>query len=156
MASRIRNEIKQTKPFQGLEQEVFVALQKTADQLMQELAVLLKARGLSPTQYNVLRILRGAGQDGLPCGEVANRMITRDPDMTRLLDRMEAHSLVKRAREQKDRRVITTRITAEGLSVTGELDPVVEEMGVRQFSGLTRKEMRMLLELLDKVRVEGA
>ena len=111
---RLQTEIQQTKPFESFEEETFLNLQRTAEALMHGLEAGLKPAGLSPSQYNVLRILRGAGAEGLACGGIAERMVTRDPDMTRLLDRLEARGLVMRARDRADRRVITVRITPEG------------------------------------------
>ena len=122
---RLRKEIKQTKPFGSIEEEAFLGLQRTADALMRGMVEVLKPSGLSPTQYNILRILRGAGDDGLSCREVGERMISRDPDMTRLLDRLEARQLVARERGRRDRRVITTRITAEGRELLKRLDASV-------------------------------
>jgi len=150
--SRIQAEIKQTKPFPVAEEEAAVALQRTADLMAQQINAVLKPHGISPAQYNVLRILRGAGEDGLPCGEVGNRMITRDPDMTRLLDRMETRGLVERTREKKDRRVITARITPEGETMVGQLDGPVAELSVRQFSALTKAQLKTLVDLLDQLR----
>ena len=95
---------------------MFLELLRTTDMLSRGLIHVLKAEDLSATQYNVLRILRGA-PEGLPCGEIASRMITRDPDITRLLDRMEKRSLISRCRETKDRRMVMARITSEGLKV---------------------------------------
>jgi len=150
--SKIQAEIKQTKPFPQIEQEAFVALQRTADLLIQEVTAVLKPFGISPTQYNVLRILRGAGEAGLPCGEIANRMVTRDPDITRLLDRLEIRSLVARTREKRDRRVITARITPQGLALLEELEQPVADLTVRQFANLGRNEVQELIELLDRLR----
>ena len=96
-----------------------VALQRTADRLHWRLSEMLKPHGLSPTQYNALRILRGAGDEGRSCSEIAERMINRDPDITRLVDRLERRGLVARSREGRDRRVITTRITPAGLELLG-------------------------------------
>src|SRR5918992_748846 len=125
MARRLRTEIHQTKPFASLEEEAFLNLQRTGDALLHGLEAALKPVGLSPSQYNVLRILRGAEAEGLACREVAERMVTRDPDITRLLDRLEARGLVIRARDREDRRVITVRITPEGLRLLQELDAPV-------------------------------
>ena len=129
-----------------------MAVQRTASLLQQQLTALLKPYSLSPTQYNVLRILRGAGADGLPCGEIGNRMITREPDMTRLLDRMETRRLVIRLRQQKDRRVVTVRIAADGLDLLAQLDRPVAELSIRQFAGLSKTELKALLALLDRIR----
>jgi DNA-binding MarR family transcriptional regulator len=134
------------------EEEAFVNLQKTADALMQGIAVLLKPSGLSATQYNVLRILRGAGKDGLPCGEIGARMITRDPDITRLLDRLETRGLVTRARELKDRRVITARITKDGLGILKELDSPVQRYHQRQLGHMGEKKLVELIWLLELAR----
>lgn len=150
--SRIQTEIQQTKPFRTLEEEVFVALQRTADRLLQGVAGTLKQHGLSPTQYNVLRILRGAGSDGLPCGEVAGRMITRDPDITRLLDRLENRGLVLRTRTPSDRRVIITRITEEGLRLLAQLDEPLEKLQISQLAHVPREKLEQLCALLEAVR----
>src|ERR1700690_1737752 len=106
-------------PQDALEARVFVSLLRTADALARGAEALLKPYNLSGTQYNILRILRGAGEHGLACREVGGRLISRDPDITRLLDRMESRGLIARAREAKDRRVVKTRITAEGHRLLG-------------------------------------
>ena len=115
--------------------------------------MVLKARNLSPTQYNVLRILRGAGAgDGLPCGEIADRMITRDPDITRLLDRMEKRHLVSRCRDDRDRRVVYARITASGTQLLAELDPVIDEAHREQLGHLGQEKLKQLVDLLEQAR----
>ncbi len=134
------------------EEEAFVNLQKTADALMQGIAVLLKPAALSATQYNVLRILRGAGKDGLACGEIGARMITRDPDITRLLDRLETRGLVTRARELKDRRVITARITKDGLRMLKELDAPIRRYHESQLGHMGEKKLVELIWLLELAR----
>src|SRR5438128_5997332 len=108
------------------EEAAFLDLLRTTDILSRRPAQVLKTESLSATQYNVLRILRGA-PEGLPCGEVANRMITRDPDITRLLDRLERRSLISRCREATDRRMVLTRITPEGLALITRLDRPVQD-----------------------------
>ncbi len=117
VAKSIQSEIQQTKPFSTLEEEALVSLQRTADRLHWRMSEMLKEHGLSPTQYNALRILRGAKDEGRACSEIAERMINRDPDITRLVDRLERRGLVARSREGRDRRVITTRITPAGLKL---------------------------------------
>ena len=112
---------------------------------------MLKTEDLSATQYNVLRILRGA-PDGLPCGEIANRMITRDPDITRLLDRLEKRGLISRCRESKDRRMVTARITTEGSKLLTRLDEPVREAHRKQLGHLGRERLRALTELLRAFR----
>ncbi len=136
----------------GLEQTAFLGLQRAAADLGQQVAELLKPAGLSPAQYNVLRILRGAGQAGLPCGEIAARMITKDPDITRLLDRLEKRGLVSRARESGDRRVVTTRITDEARSLLTGLDAPIAELHRRQLSGLGEEKLQALIALLEEAR----
>ncbi len=139
-------------PETHLEEQVFVNVMRTADALARGGEALLKPTGLSATQYNVLRILRGAGTQGLACREVGCRMISRDPDITRLLDRMESRGLIARAREEQDRRVVKTRITPEGLRVLAELDAPVQELHRRQLHHLPAKELRQLSRLLERVR----
>jgi DNA-binding MarR family transcriptional regulator len=139
-------------PQTRLEEQVFVNVLRTADALARGGEALLRPTGLSATQYNVLRILRGAGTEGLACCEVGCRMISRDPDITRLLDRMESRGLIARAREEQDRRVVKARITAEGLRVLGELDSPVQEMHRRQLRHIPAKELRQLSRLLERVR----
>lgn len=136
----------------SLEAHVFVALMRTADALARGAEALLKPYSLSGTQYNILRILRGTGEKGLACSEVGCRLISRDPDITRLLDRMESRGLIVRSRETQDRRVVKTRISAEGLRLLGELDKPVQELHRRQWCRLPAKELRQLSNLLDRAR----
>jgi DNA-binding MarR family transcriptional regulator len=119
--------------------------------LSRNLSLLLKSEDLSSTQYNVLRILRGA-PDGLPCGEIGSRMITRDPDITRLLDRLEKRDLISRCRETKDRRMVMARITPEGLKLLARMDEPVREMHRSQLGHLGRERLRTLTELLQAAR----
>ncbi len=133
------------------EEAAFLDLLRTADILSRGLVQLLKSEDLSATQYNVLRILRGA-LDGLTCGEIAGRMITRDPDVTRLLDRLEKRSMVSRCRETKDRRMVLTRITPQGLKLLARLDEPVQESHRKQLGHLGRERLRALSELLRACR----
>jgi DNA-binding MarR family transcriptional regulator len=142
---------KQT-PVASLEERVFVALWRTADALSRAGEDLLKAHDLSSTQYNVLRILRGAGEQGLSCREIGERLVTRDPDITRLLDRLESRALLGRTRETEDRRVVTTRITAEGLRLLAELDEPVQDLHRRQLGHMSQKQLLQLLDLLESAR----
>ena len=133
------------------EEAAFLELLRTTDMLSRGLIHILKAEDLSATQYNVLRILRGS-PEGLPCGEIASRMITRDPDITRLLDRLEKRGLISRCRETKDRRMVMARITSEGLKLVGRLDEPVEEGHRKQLGHLGRERLRALTELLQASR----
>jgi DNA-binding MarR family transcriptional regulator len=129
------------------EEALFLDLLRTSDMLSRRPAQVLKAEELSSNQYNVLRILRGA-PEGLPCGEIGNRMITRDPDITRLLDRLEKRGLISRSRETKDRRMVMTRIAPEGLKLLARLDEPVQEVHREQLGHLGRERLRALTELL--------
>jgi len=133
------------------EEEAFLDLLRTTDLLTRRLAPVLKADDLSANQYNVLRILRGS-PEGLPCGEIASRMITRDPDITRLLDRLEKRKLISRCRESKDRRMVMARITPDGLKLLGRLDEPVQEAHRQQLGHLGRERLRALTELLHAAR----
>jgi len=133
------------------EEAVFLELLRTTDMLARGLVTVLKTEALSANPYNVLRILRGA-PDGLPCGEIASRMITRDPDITRLLDRLEKRGLISRCRETRDRRMVMARITPEGLKLLGRLDEPVEEAHRKQLGHLGRERTRALTELLRAAR----
>ena len=152
MTRRLADEIKQRRPFGSLEEEVTLGVARTADAFARAGEELLKGSGLTSTQYNVLRILRGAGSAGLSCGDVASRMITRDPDLTRLLDRLEARSLVSRARDDADRRVVTTRITQTGLDLLAGLDDPIQDQHRATLGHLGEEKLRMLAQLLDEAR----
>ena len=154
MGKGIQAEIKQSKPFSNPQEKAFVALQRTADRLQRKGAEFLKPYGLSPTQYNALRILRGAGEEGLPCSEIGERMINHDPDITRLLDRLERRGLVRRSRCRNDRRVITARISASGMNLLRELDRFVEDFQRRLLGHLKEDELQLLVQLLDAARGE--
>jgi DNA-binding MarR family transcriptional regulator len=134
-----------------VEETAFLDLVRTCDLLSRGPALLLKSENLSSTQYNVLRILRGA-PEGLACGEIANRMITRDPDVTRLLDRLEKRGLISRCRETEDRRMVMARSTPEGLKLLSRLDEPVQEIHRKQLGHLEKAQLRGLAELLAAVR----
>lgn len=133
------------------EDRAFIALQKAADKLALQAEQLLKSNGLTGAQYNVLRILRGAEPQGLACSSIAERMISHDPDITRLLDRMEKRSLITRQRQSDDRRVVKTRITGGGLELLKRLDPTVRGLHKRQFSHMGTGRVRALADLLDEI-----
>lgn len=134
-----------------LEDQTFIALQKAADALGVEAEQLVKANGLTGAQYNVLRILRGAEPEGLGCNSIGERMISHDPDMTRLLDRMEKRSLITRQRQKDDRRVVKTRITPEGLVLLKRLDHPIRELHKRQFRHMATSQLKSLIETLDQI-----
>src|ERR1700676_3908594 len=133
------------------EEALFLELLRTTDMLTRGLVSLLKNEDLSSNQYNELRILRRQ-PDGLPCGEIASRMITRDPDITRLLDRLEKRNLISRCLETKDRRMVMARITPDGLKLLGRLDEPVQEAHRRRLGHLGRERLRALTELLHAAR----
>lgn len=141
------------RPRSSPEEAAFLDLLRTCDLLSRGPAQLLKSQDLSPTQYNVLRILRGA-PEGLPCGEIANRMITKDPDVTRLLDRLEKRELILRCRETKDRRLVMARITPDGMKLLAHLDEPVQQMHRRQLGHLGRETLRELAQLLVAARAK--
>jgi DNA-binding MarR family transcriptional regulator len=152
VVKKLQAEIQQRKPFAGREAEVYLNLLRTAEVLWQDAERVLKPYGLTGTQYTVLRILRGAGPGGLACGEVSGRMVTHDPDITRLLDRLESRGLVTRAREKRDRRVITTRITPAGLDLLKKLDAPVADWHRRALGHLGARRLRALIDLLEAAR----
>jgi len=152
MAGRLRRDIKQKRPFSSVQEEVVLSIMRTAEQAATPVHEVLRAENLSHSQYNILRILRGAGKEGLPCGEISERMVRRDPDLTRLLDRLDARGLVSRSRDERDRRVILASITDEGMKVLASLDKPVEESLKRSLAHLPPRRLRALLELLEQVR----
>jgi DNA-binding MarR family transcriptional regulator len=146
------DEIKQTKPFATPEDEVFVNVLRTAEAFLWKEAELLKSHELTPSQYNVLRILRGAGPEGLICREISERMIARDPDVTKLIDRLEARGYVTRERQEKDRRVIVIRITDEALKVLAEIDGPALDMTAKLLGHLGDERLKNLNGLLEAAR----
>ncbi len=134
-----------------VEDQTFIALLKAADALAQEAEQLLKANGLTGAQYNVLRILRGAEPEGLACSTIGERMISHDPDMTRLLDRMEKRSLITRQRQSDDRRVVKTRITSSGLEILKRLEQPIRELHRHQFHHMAPARIRTLAGLLSEI-----
>jgi DNA-binding MarR family transcriptional regulator len=152
MTTHVGDEIRQTRPFGSRQQEAHITLGRTWAVLDHAFSEALKPHGITPTQYNVLRILRGAGRGGLCRGEVMERMIARVPDATRLLDRMEVAGLIGRSRDARDRRFVTTTITDEGLRLLRQLDEPVQELHRRHFAGLDDEALDTLIRLLDRVR----
>lgn len=152
MAPQLRTEIKQQKPFASLEQEAHLNLERTAAVLVHALAEAMKPYDITPTQYNVLRILRGAGAAGLSRNEVRDRMVAQVPDVTRLMDRLEGQGLIDRQRGTEDRRQVASRITAKGLALLDTLDQPVLEIHRRQLGHMTEEQLRTLVDLLQLAR----
>jgi DNA-binding MarR family transcriptional regulator len=148
----LRTELQQRKPFKSVHEEAHLNVLRTSAMLSDSFELLMKPYGVSQTQYNVLRILRGAEPGGLCRNELRDRLITRMPDVTRLLDRMEEMGLVVRARELEDRRMVRTRLTRAGRKLVDELDPVVEEEHRRLLGHLSRAQLRSLIELTTLAR----
>ena len=152
MPSGLQAELKQKVPFTSREQEAYLSLLRTADALQAQVEARLKEFGLTGTQYNALRILRGAGTEGLPCREIGERMITHDPDITRLLNRLEYRGFVERTRARHDRRVIYGKITAAGLKLLREMDNPIEKHGREMLRHVGQENLKQLIELLELVR----
>jgi DNA-binding MarR family transcriptional regulator len=152
MVTTLRDEIKQTKPFTSLEQEAQLSVIRTGAVLLDDVERFLKPYGITATQYNVLRILRGSEPAGLCRNELRDRMLTRMPDMTRLLDRLEEAGLVVRAREDEDRRMVRSRISSAGLELLAELDGVVQVEEKRRLAHMTTEQLRTLIDLLALAR----
>lgn len=149
---KLQEEIKQKRPFSSLEEEAALNIARTAAVLEHKMIDLLRAHDITPTQYNVLRILRGAGKEGLCRNEVRDRMIAQVPDTTRLLDRMADMGLLVRIRQSADRRFVTTHITEKGLALLAQLDAPLAAANRRLFEHMTETELRFLIETLEKVR----
>ena len=148
----IAEEIKQSRPFRTRREEASVALLRTADLLRRNIAAVVEPRGITGQQYNVLRILRGAGERGLPTLEIAVRMIEQTPGITRLIDRLEAKKLVSRERCPTDRRQIFCRITRTGLSLVDSLDEPIRAAEEQALADLNARELKSLVDLLDRTR----
>ncbi len=152
MGSKLQEELRQRKPFGSPEEEVYLSIQRTAEALRWRVAETLKGADLTPTQYNVLRILRGAGEEGATCGQISERMVTKDSDITRLLERLEARGLITRSRDGQDRRFITVRITADGLRLLAGLDEPIAECHRQQIGHLGKERLSSLGKLLEVAR----
>jgi DNA-binding MarR family transcriptional regulator len=133
-------------------ENAFLSLVRAAGGLLRGVEVLLNRNGLTAAQYNVLRILRGAGEHGACGREIAGQLITAEPDITRLLDRMEKHGLISRRRDAEDRRFVTTQITPSGLDILAALDAPVAELHRRQFGSLSGAELKQLIVAIEKLR----
>lgn len=149
--SRLQKELKQTKPFVSPTQEAAISLMRTADLVRRAIAAVIEPHGITAQQYNVLRILRGAGEKGLPTLEIAERMIEQTPGITRLIDRLETKKLVIRERCKTDRRQVFCKITRGGLALLDKLEaPVTEADSV--LDSLSKRDLAQLVELLGRAR----
>ncbi len=152
MARGLQAELKQNIPFTSREQEAYLSILRTADALQSRVEAKLKEFGLTGTQYNALRILRGAGPDGIPCSDIAERMITRDPDITRLLDRLQKRGLVERSRGKQDRRVIYGKISPAGFNLLREMDSPLRKYNREILRHVSQANLKLLIDLLEQVR----
>ena len=150
--SLLDREIQQRRPFSGPAEEAYLNLQRTASLQLQELSRFLRGFGVTPTQYNALRILRGAHPEPLACGEVGRRMVTPVPDVTRLLDRLESSGYVLRGQDSEDRRVVTGGVTAKGLALLAEIDDPLVKWLEEAYAPLSDDESSRLTSLLEKLR----
>jgi DNA-binding MarR family transcriptional regulator len=152
MSSRLQAEIKQTKPFATLEHEAILGLMRTAAIVDHATDEMLRPFGITGTQFNVLRILRGAGQQGLCGREIGERMITRVPDVPRLLDRLEKAELISRERDPNDRRHVTARISAKGRELLDQVGTLASNPIEERFSRVPQEQLQILIEAMDLIR----
>jgi DNA-binding MarR family transcriptional regulator len=155
MAEKLQSEIKQSKPFPRASAEAFLSILRTAALLEHQIGEVLRPHGITTTQYNVLRILKGAGSQGLCGREIAERLVSRVPDVSRLLDRMEELGLLTRKRDSEDRRHVTARITNQGLKIIEKATPDLEAVESSRFRNLPAESVQSLIETLDDVRAGG-
>jgi DNA-binding MarR family transcriptional regulator len=150
--SRLQQELKQRKPFTSVAQEALLGLVRTTDLVRRQLTAFIEPHGITLQQYNVLRILRGGGDEGVPTLEVADRMVEQTPGITRLLDRLEAKGFVKRQRCEKDRRQHLCWITPKGAALLEKLDKPLNELAEHLIKGLNHEERVTLIRVLDALR----
>ena len=154
MTGKIQTELRQSKVFGRPSEEAVLNILRTSDVMTQLLTDLLKPAGLSPTQYNVLRILREAAGKGVCCRQIGERLITRDPDVTRLIDRLEKRNFLVRTREQGDRRFVTIQLTSFGLEQVNQLDDPIEKWNRKLMRNISSGETKVLIGLLERLRVQ--
>lgn len=152
MASRLQAELKQNKPFKSLREEVLLQIARTAAVLGHDLDHTLRQYGVTQTQYNVLRILRGAGPSGLCRHEIGSRLVTMVPDVSRLVDRMTRSGLLTRARDPEDRRMVKACITEKGLLVLAGLDIPSSSLSDARLAHISDADLQQLIALLESVR----
>ncbi len=155
MTKTLKDEIKQTRPFKHVGEEAYLSIMRTAAVLEHSVSQALKPHGITATQYNVLRILRGAGSEGLCRNEVGERLVTAVPDVTRLLDRMEQMGLISRERGTADRRFVTTRLSRKGSDLVNKLDAHVARMHEDQLGHVDKRSLKTLVDLLAAIRDRG-
>ncbi|MGH9616192.1 MAG: MarR family winged helix-turn-helix transcriptional regulator [Acidobacteriaceae bacterium] len=155
-STRLQSELRQAKPFASIQAEAFLNLVRTSEQMQHALRVKLKPYDITETQYNALRILRGAGKNGLTCAEIGERLVSRDPDITRLVGRLERQGLARRERGGKDRRVVLTKITVAGLAKLNETDAVIGGTVKALLQHLSQPELRQMIDLLERARRPAA
>jgi len=148
----LKQEIAQQKPFVSAAEEALLNLLRTSDAAQRELHLLIKPWGITSTQYNVLRILRGVHPEGLTCSAIGTRMITADPDITRLLSRLKAMKLALQQRDKQDRRVVWNHISPDGLRLLDQIDPEIERFPQEFFAGLNESQQAEFIRLLELVR----
>ncbi|HET9101274.1 MAG TPA: MarR family transcriptional regulator [Acidobacteriaceae bacterium] len=150
--SKLKDEIGQARPFSSVAEEALLNLLRTADCLERAMQRSTRSHGITGTQYNVLRILRGAHPQGLTCSAIGDRMITADPDITRLLSRLKAMGLIRQQRDKRDKRVVWTQISPAGLALLSELDPTVQKLPTQLLGHIAPADLHRLVELLELAR----
>jgi DNA-binding MarR family transcriptional regulator len=152
--SSLATALKQNRPFESLEQEVYLSILRTASELSYSIDQLFRPFGITSSQYNVLRILRGAGTNGLCRNEISERMVTATPDMSRLLDRMERAGWVQRERAEDDRRQVSTYITKSGMELLERLETPTRDFVAQTFSGTAVSDLKTVLKVNDRIRTK--
>jgi DNA-binding MarR family transcriptional regulator len=152
VSGKLAAELRQSKPFSSVEEEALLNIARTHEFIQQRMAEFFKQFQLTATQYNILRILRGAGKDGISCSQAAERMVTADSDITRLLDRLEARNLIARERSREDRRVVFSRIADEGLDLLKAIDKPLAEFVKRQAGHVGQERLEQLIGILESIR----
>jgi DNA-binding MarR family transcriptional regulator len=152
--SSLATTLKQNRPFASLEQEVYLSVLRTASELSYAVDQFFRPFDITPSQYNVLRILRGAGADGLCRNEISERMVTATPDMSRLLDRMEKAGWVTRERAEEDRRQVSTHITKSGMELLVKLEKPTSDFVTRLFTGASVSDLKTALKVNDQIRIK--
>lgn len=154
MAPKLQQELSQSKPFSSTAEEALLALVRTADRISLAEERFFREHDITPTQYNVLRILRGAGEEGRTCKELRQRLISHVPDVTRLLDRMEREGWIERARNRPDRRIVTTTLTPSGRALVDKLDKPVEQFIQNVMGGVDESHLGGLISVLEEMRAK--